>query len=212
MKLRIAFVVLTFAFANAGVSQENFLGSGSSADPALGNRVTVPSRGAPNNNSKTEAEVDSQVVRYLAVQLTDSSFSNDLIAFLGLESDQVEDILEIVKSIDEHYLRQEIQRMSALCGRWFASKNTESVETRLGAALEAYEQKLNEQRSEPPGLYRSAMSRIAAIVGTGNQDAWEEYVRLQRVMMFRSETTYFHQNVFSSPNPIASVEANCGGN
>lgn len=212
MRFKIPIVITFLGVASTSISQDFIYEQGDSAGPAPGNRLTVRAQGDYANSIKTEAQIESEVVRYLAVQLTSANIASELMAFLGIGASQVDKILEIIKPLENHHLQLEIERMAALCGKWDSFADANSNVERFDVSLNAYEDKLIDQRNESTDLYRNAISQIAEVLGPQNREAWEEYLKLQRGSMSRSVTTYFHQNVISSLNPSASIESLCGGN
>jgi len=165
----------------------------------------------PDKSSKTEAQIESEVVRYLAVQLTDGNMTKELIEFLGIDDSQVSEILAIIEPVTQHHAQLELQRIESMCGQWNSNTSVVASEARLDASLSAYDSKLNAQRSDSVSLYKNAISDIGFVVGPQNEDAWDEFVTIQRTRMARAISTHFSDNVLVSVNPVASINSLCGG-
>ncbi|MEX0902304.1 MAG: hypothetical protein WDZ76_06205 [Pseudohongiellaceae bacterium] len=211
MKFKIPPAFYLIGIAGTSVAQDYIYGQGDSTEPASGERVVVNVENSFERRSKTAQEIESEVIRYLAVQLTNGNMAGDLTAFLELDTDQVDEILRIIKPIENHHLDLEIERVQAMCGEWATSNGSNNAVNQVDVSLSAYDVKLREQGEESIDLYSVAISAIEKVIGTQNQEEWNEYLIIQRERMARAATSYFHQNVLSSANPAESIEATCGG-
>lgn len=211
MKNHMFLSLFLITLCSSAFAQDFIQGQPGSAEPAAGERVTANSVRNVQERNKTSVEIESEVVRYLAVQLTNDTVSDDLKAFLGLDEQQVGEILSIIKPIEDHFLDLELERMQAMCEAWTRSENRSNNAENLDQSLNAYSEKLAQQRAEPMGIYQAALRRIGNVIGAANADAWNEYLIIQRERMARATTTYFHENAGLASSSIASVQSICGG-
>lgn len=212
MKLKLIIYTGLFFVVSPMSGYAQITGDADTAVRAAGNRVELSSPSLADRYEKTDVQTESEVVRYLAVQLAGGdATSKDLMTFLDVDSLDVEKILQIVQPIEEHFLQLELQRMRSLCASWDSGRSNTALEVKLDAALNAYEAEFFAQRGDPISLYSNAISEIGTVIGPANQEAWEGYLAMQRTLMARMKTTYFNQNVFASVDPVASISANCKG-
>jgi hypothetical protein len=212
MKYKLAISTSIFLVLSPVSSYAQLTGDPDTAVQAPGNRVELSRPSTTVRYEKTEAQIESEVVRYLAVQLTgNDAITRDLMTFLDVDSQDIEKIHQILQPIEDHFLQLEMQRMRSLCASWNSEASNAAVEAKLDASLNAYEAELLAQRGDPISLYSDAISQIGKVLGPSNQEAWGEYLAMQRTLMARMNTTYFNQNVFASIDPVASISANCKG-
>lgn len=212
MKLKLIIYTSLFLVVSPVSGFAQITGDADTAVRAAGNRVELSNPNMADRYEKTDVQTESEVVRYLAVQLSGGdAISKDLMTFLDIDSRDVEKILEIVRPVEEHFLQLELQRMRSLCASWNSVGSNAALEVQLDAALNAYEAEFLAQAGDPISLYKNAISQIGIILGPANQEAWGEYLAMQRTLMARMKTTYFNQNVFASVDPVASISANCKG-
>lgn len=211
MKIRLQVFFLLFGISSSVYAQDFIQGQPGGNEPAPGNRVSRVSGTHVEKRVKTATEIESEVIRYLALQLTSDSVSDDLKAFLAIDERQVGDILSIIQPIEDHFMDLELQRLQAMCESLTRVRSGASAIEKVDQSLDAYRLKFSQQREEPPTMYQQTIEDIGKVIGSVNADAWSEYLLLQRKRMARANTSYFHENVGSDTNSLASIESNCGG-